>query len=535
MPDEHPTRAPERADTSDAEPALAAAPRGAAPLLLATVFVAAICGLVYELLFGTLSTYLLGSSITQFSLVIGLFLTAMGIGSFLSRFLKRGLLAAFLLVEILVGLIGGFSALVLFFAFAALKTYLPLLVGITLVVGTLVGLEIPLLVRILRAQASLRAALGNVLSLDYLGALAASLLFPFLLVPHLGMIRTGLLFGLLNVAVAVLGLWLFRRQLPGVRRLTALAVVALLALSAGIAGAGHATRFLEDLIYDDPVLFAKSTPYQRLVLTRWRRDLRLYIDGNLQFSSADEFRYHEALVHPALALAGCPRDVLLLGAGDGLAARELLKHRCVERIDLVDLDPEMTRIFSTLPVLVELNRGALGDRRVRVVNEDAQKFLERSARRYGAILIDLPDPNNEGLGKLYSRSFYRLVAQHLAPGGVMVTQATSPFYATDAFWCIVNTIEATTLARGSSERLHALPYHANVPSFGEWGFVLAALRPLRPEGIRIAVPTRYLTTALVPTLFVFPADIAHRPTPVNRLDNQVLVRLYEAGFRRYNR
>jgi spermidine synthase len=271
------------------------------------------------------------------------------------------------------------------------------------------------------------------------------------------------------------------------------------------------------------------------VLTRWRSDLRLYIDGNLQFSSADEFRYHEALVHPALSLAGCPREVLLLGAGDGLAAREILKHRCVERIDLVDLDPEMTRLFSEVALLRELNRGALRDPRVRIINEDAQKFLERSAHLYGAILIDLPDPNNEGLGKLYSRSFYRLVGQHLTAGGVMVTQATSPFYATDAFWCIVNTIDATTLRRGAAERLHALPYRASVPSFGEWGFVLAATRPLRPEEIRIEVPTRYLSSALVPTLFVFAADISRRATPVNRLDNQVLVRLYEAGFRRYNR
>jgi spermidine synthase len=510
--------------------------RGAAPVLLASVFVIAVCGLIYELLYGALSTYLLGNSVTQFSLVIGLFLTAMGIGSFLSRFVRGDLVRAFLTIEVLVGLAGGLSTLVLFVAYAVLHSYLPLLVGVSLCVGTLVGLEIPLVVRILRASGSLRAALGNVLALDYLGAFAASLTFPLLLVPHLGLVRTGFLFGLLNVGVALVGLRIFWRELAGARRLLAAALAAAAVLVAGLIGAGRTTTLLEDLLYDDPIVFARTTRYQRLVLTRWRGDLRLFIDGNIQFSSADEFRYHEALVHPALSLAGRPRDVLLLGAGDGLAAREVLKHASAERVTIVDLDPEMTRIFSTLPLAVELNRGALADRRVRIVNEDAQKYLERVAARWDAIIIDLPDPNNEGLGKLYSRSFYRLVAQHLRPGGVMVTQATSPFYATEAFWCIVNTVDATTLGRGAGGgRLHALPYHANVPSFGEWGFVLAASRPLSPAAIRLEVPTRFLHRELLPTLFVFPRDIARRQTEINRLDNQVLVRLYERGFRRYNR
>ena len=507
---------------------------GTGLVLLVTVFIVATCGLIYELLAGTLSTYLLGNSVTQFSLVIGFFLSAMGLGSFLSRFFTTHLLRAFLVVELLVGVVGGCATLVLFFSFAALGSYFPLLVATCLVLGTLVGLEIPLLVRIMRRYSSLRAALGNVLALDYLGALAGSLLFPLVLVPKLGLVRTSFLFGLLNVAVALLGVRVFRGRLRGARVITGAGLIAAAAMVAGLVTAGQTTSLLEDILYDDAVIYARSTKYQRLVVTRWRDDIRLFIDGNIQFSSIDEYRYHEALVHPVMGLAPSPRQVLLLGGGDGLAVREILKHRTVQRVDLVDLDPEMTRIFSTLPLLIKLNGGSLSDARVKIFNEDAQKFMERSERRYDAIIIDLPDPNNEGLGKLYSRSFYRLVARSLTATGVMVTQATSPFYATAAFWCIHNTMAAATLSSAGG-KVHTLPYNANIPSFGQWGFVLGALNPLSPERIKFEVKTRHLTPALIPGLFVFPRDIGPRQTPINRLDNQVLVKLYEKGYRTYNR
>ncbi len=508
---------------------------GTGLVLLATVFIVATCGLIYELLAGTLSTYLLGNSVTQFSLVIGLFLSAMGLGSFLSRYFSAHLLRAFLVVELLVGVVGGGATLLLFFSFAALGSYMPLLVGTCLLLGTLVGLEIPLLVRIMRRYSGLRAALGNVLALDYLGALVASLLFPLVLVPRLGLIRTSFLFGLLNVGVALLGVRVFRGRLRGARVITGAGVLAAAAMLAGLITAGRTTSLLEDLLYDDAVIYARSTPYQRLVVTRWRDDIRLFIDGNIQFSSVDEFRYHEALVHPVMGLSPAPSQILMLGGGDGLAAREVLKHPTVKRLDLVDLDPEMTRIFSTLPMLTRLNGGALSDPRVKIHNMDAQKFMERGGRRYDAIIIDLPDPNNEGLGKLYSRSFYRLAARSLSPTGVLVTQATSPFYSTAAFWCIRNTMAAATLSSEGGGSLHTLPYQANVPSFGQWGFVLASFKPLSPARIRLDVSTRHLTRELLPGMFVFPRDIGPRPTPINRLDNQVLVKLYEKGYRTYNR
>jgi spermidine synthase len=350
-------------------------------------------------------------------------------------------------------------------------------------------------------------------------------------------VRTGFLFGLLNVLVALLGLHYFAPQLRAARRLRLCALGVAALLIAGFLSAAKTTSLLEDMLYDDEVIYARTTPYQRLVITRWRDDIRLFIDGNIQFSSLDEFRYHEALVHPAMNLGSLGpepvRHVLLLGAGDGMAAREVLKYPRLKRIDLVDLDPEMTRMFSSIPLLVKLNQGALKHPRVHIFNEDAQKFLERHHQLYDVVIIDLPDPNNESLGKLYTRSFYRLVAQHLSPRGVLVTQATSPFYSTNSFWCIVNTLSATTLSSAGGT-LNVRPYHASVPSFGEWGFVLASLAPLAPTPpLQLHVPTRFLTSEMLPSLFIFPRDIGPRQTPINRLDNQILVQLYEKDYGRY--
>ncbi|MCA9665310.1 MAG: polyamine aminopropyltransferase [Myxococcales bacterium] len=505
-------------------------------MLLASVFVIAVCGLVYELLAGTLSSYLLGSSVTQFSLVIGIFLSAMGIGSFLSRFVRRELTRTFLIVEILIGLVGGFSALTLFTAFATIGGYKVLLISFSVVIGTLVGLEIPLLIRIMRGQLSLRTVASNVLAVDYIGALAASLLFPLLLVPYLGLVRTGFLFGLLNVIVALFGLHVLGRKVRGAASLRLSAGFVGVLMIAGLISAGFTTRWLEDMLYDDEIVYAKTTPFQRLIITRWRGDFRLFINGNIQFSTVDEYRYHESLVHPVMGLSRTPRNVLMLGGGDGMAAREVFKHRGVESLTLVDLDPAMTRIFRDIEPLARLNKRALHDKRLHIVNTDAMKFLERDNKRYDVIIIDLPDPNNEALGKLYSRSFYRLVAKHLAPTGVMVTQATSPYYATNAFWCINNTIADSSISSAGG-KLQALPYHANVPSFGDWGFVLASFRPLRAGDIKLdpkALGTRYLTRPQLDALFVFAKDIGPRPTPINRLDNQVLLRLYERGYQRFN-
>src|SRR5215208_624079 len=348
-----------------------------APALFVTVLLIAACGLVYELVAGALASYLLGDSVTQFSTVIGTYLFAMGIGSWLSRFVSRGLAARFVAVELMVAVVGGFSSAILFLAFAytsAFRLALYLLVG---VVGVLVGLEIPLLMRILRDRFAFKDVVANVLTFDYLGALGASLLFPLVLVPRLGLVRSALLFGIVNALVALWSTHLFRDVLGAPRRQRVACLLTLAALLGGMAGAKQLTAMADGALYADEVVLARDTRYQRIVLTAWRDDLRLFLNGHLQFSSRDEYRYHEGLVHPGLAALPGARRVLVLGGGDGLALREILKYPNVERVTLVDLDREMTELGRTYPALVRLNARSLSSPRVRVVNDDAMVWLAR--------------------------------------------------------------------------------------------------------------------------------------------------------------
>lgn len=484
--------------------------------LLLSVFVVATCGLVYELLASTIASYLLGDSVTQFSTVIGTYLFAMGIGSWLSRYVTSGELALFIRVELLIALIGGCCAALLFALFPYVASFRVLLYSIVFLIGAFVGLEIPLLMRILRGRYSFGDTVSNVLTFDYVGALAASLLFPLVLVPQIGLVRTGFLFGLMNVGVAIAVLWL----LPGRTRMLAdkIAAVAIAALLlAGLLGADRLQRWSEDAAYQENVIYAVSSPYQRIALTRGNGDLRLYLNGNLQFSSRDEYRYHEALVHPAMGRVANPANILILGGGDGLAAREVLRHPGVRQVTLVDLDPAVTRLFATSDILTRLNRGALTDARLRVINADAFAWVRNTRARYDVVIVDFPDPVDFGVGKLYTDSFYRALRPLLAPGAMVAVQSTSPLVAPQAYWTVATTMEAAGFTtRG---------YHVYVPSFGEWGFTLAAAGPI-PDRPRLLDGNRFLSAETESRLFDFPPDMARRAVAVNRLDNQVLVRVF---------
>jgi spermidine synthase len=492
-------------------------------VLLLSVLVVATCGLIYELLAGTLASYLLGDSVTQFSTVIGAYLFAMGIGSWLSRYVHGDEIGTFLRVELLIALLGGWSAAALFLLFPVVGDFRFALYALVLAIGTLVGLEIPLLIRILKNRFAFRELVSNVLTFDYVGALLASVLFPLVLVPRLGMIRTGFVFGVANVAVALALIWVLRHS----RRIGFDLVAALLVLATLVGGLAHAEqlqRWSEVAFYDEPVVYARSTRFQRIVLTRRGDDLRLYLNGNLQFSSRDEYRYHEALVWPAMGRVANPANVLILGGGDGLAAREVLRDPKVHAVTLVDLDPEMTRLFRDSKTLAALNRGALASPRLRVENADAFGWIRRARGSYDVIIVDFPDPTEFALGKLYTESFYREVARILKPDGVMTVQSTSPLIAPRSYWTVASTLEAAGLtARG---------YHAYVPSFGEWGFTMAGHRA-PPAAARLPKGLRFLTAESEPLMYHFPPDMARRPTPVNRLDNQALVRSFAEEWGHY--
>ncbi|MBB4841975.1 spermidine synthase [Paucibacter oligotrophus] len=499
-------------------------------LLLASVFVVAACGLVYELAAGALASYLLGDSILQFSTIIGSYLFAMGLGSWLSRYLERQLIAQFLKIELLVGLIGGLMPAALFAAHSLLPpgqqtTFRVLLYALVLLVGALVGLEIPLVMRILKKyfkqRYALRDLVSQVLTFDYLGALVVALAFPLLLVPHLGLVRTGLFFGLLNAFVAVWALYLFRHELRALKSHALACGLTIATLSLAMFYADHLSTWAEDRFYGEHIVVRESSDYQRVVVTAGNAGVRLFLNGNLQFHSRDEYRYHEALVHPAMAGHGAPKKVLVLGGGDGMAVREVLRYASVESVTLVELDPHMTRLFATLPLLRRLNQDALLSPRLKIVNADAFGWLEQSKEVFDVIVIDFPDPSNFALGKLYTSSFYQLVDQHLSAGGYAVVQTTSPLIARRSFWTVVTTVEAVGLS--------TTPYHAHVPSFGEWGFVLASRRPWAPPR-SLPAGLRFLTLDGIPALLNFPPDMARLPTEVNRLSNQALVHEFETEW-----
>ncbi|MEN9306321.1 MAG: hypothetical protein RL173_253 [Fibrobacterota bacterium] len=487
--------------------------------LLVSVFVVASCGLAYELVAGALSSYLLGDSVTQFSTVIGTYLFAMGIGSWASKHVEGRIADRFVSIEVAIGILGGFTAPFLFWVFsqpgAPFHVCLYLCV---MLVGFLVGLEIPLVMRLLERESSFKDLVSQVLSLDYLGSLAVSVLFPLVLAPRLGFVRTGLLFGIFNALVALWAARVFKDRLTSPRSTFAQAFAAIGLLVGGMVFAGDWTNYVESRFYDEEIVHSSSSPYQRVVVTRWRSDVRLYLNGNLQFSSRDEYRYHEALVHPVLSSHPRPSRVLVLGGGDGLAVREILKHPQVRQVTLVDLDPTMTSLFKTHPLLVSLNQGSLANQKVTVVNADAFKWLEDHPDAFDVAIVDFPDPSNYAVGKLYTTTFYRLLERHLAPGGMAAIQTTSPLIARRSFWTVVNTLE--------SVNLHTAPYHALVPSFGEWGFVIAT-RDTWKAPDTIALATRFVTARSLSTMRDFPPDMDRVATETNRLDNQILVRTYE--------
>lgn len=494
-------------------------------VLFVNVLVVATCGLVYELLAGTLASYVLGDSVTQFSLVIGIYLSALGVGAWISGGIEHGVARKFVETELTVALVGGVSAPLLFIAFGRVNFFQPLLYGTVFVIGVLVGLELPLLMRIIKDRLEFKELVARVLAFDYIGALLASLLFPLFLVPELGLIRTSLVFGMLNAAVGLWATWILRPMLPeGVFGLRACGVIVLAILTIGLVRADSLTSLAEEALYADEIAHSQTSRFQRIIVTRGRAGFNLYLNGHLQFASSDEYRYHESLVHPVLAQVGSPKRVLILGGGDGLALREVLRWPSVQAVTLVDLDPAMTTLSAAYPPLGELNRHAFKDPRVTVVNRDAYLWVDEPGEPFDAAIIDFPDPSSYSVGKLYTTRFYRLLQRRLTPDAAVGVQCTSPMFAPRTYWCIVRTMEAA----GFTVR----PYHAAVPSFGVWGFALARRSPFT-EPHQLPPGLRFLSDATVANLFAWPVDLGPVPVEINRLDNQIVVRYHESEWRRY--
>ncbi len=502
------------------------------PLLFLNVFVIATCGLIYELLAGTLSSYVLGDSVTQFSIIIGVYLFAMGVGSYLSGFIEKHIAEKFVDIELAVAVLGGFSAPLLFFSFAHLSYFSIVLYAVVFGIGVLVGLEIPILMRILKDELDFKDLISRVLAFDYIGALVASLLFPLFLVPKLGLARTSLLFGMLNAAIGIWGTWLLEPLIKkNVNFLRVKGFIIIILLLIAFIKADYLTSLAEDALFTDNIIYAKSSPYQRIVVTKGKTGYALFLNGNLQFNSFDEYRYHEALVHPAMSAFGAnPKRILVLGGGDGLALREILKYPSVEFVQLVDLDPEMTSVSKHVPALGELNQHSFDNPKVHVTNADAFVWLDDTETEpFDVAVVDFPDPNNFALGKLYTTRFYNLLKRKLKPDSSVVIQTTSPLIARKSFWCIIKTLEAAGF--------YVKPYQTTVPSFGIWGYALAKLQSFQtPTTLPENIELKFLNDETLASMFEFSADTdlpKDEEIEVNRLDNQALVRYYEAEWRRF--
>jgi spermidine synthase len=503
-----------------------------AGLLFAT-FVCAACGLVYELALVAQGSYLLGDSITQASVVLATMVFAMGIGSLSAKPLQRRPLLAFAVIEALLALFGGLSVLGLHAAFTWLDLYWPALIGISLVVGALIGAEIPLLMTLLQRirRQDAGSATADLFAADYIGALIGGLAFPFLLLPLLGQTRGALLVGMVNaVAGAAVALFLFTVTLRRRLALAAGTLVVLGVLGFAFAQSDAFLRYARDELYDDPVVYSETTQYQEIVVTESSpvvpgpTDTRLFLNGDLQFSSIDEYRYHESLVHPALA--GTRDRVLVLGGGDGLAMREVMKYPDVREAVEVELDPSVLRLARENDRIAELNENSLADPRVRVVTADAFTWLRDTTERFDAVIIDMPDPDSTSTAKLYSEEFYSLAKRVLSPGARMVVQAGSPYFAPKTFDCINATVEAAGLT--------TTPYHVNVPSFGDWGFILAQAGTAPTLSLDPPKPLRFLDEQNLEAAAIFPVD--RKPTGAetpSTLDNPKILRLATSEWQQY--
>jgi len=524
-------------------------------LLLVQIFVVSICSLTYELLIGTVSTNITGNSILAFSLAIGLFLAGLGLGAFASRWVEdKVLMERFVLVETTLALVGGFATILLYGAFVFSPYFEFLKVALTLLIGFLSGLEIPILTRILQKEedSKLKSILSSVLSFDYLGGLAASLLFPLILLPYFGVVQLSFLVGIINCLMAGLAIYLFWDTIKTKFEYPIYLSLVLICLIFGVIYSSQLYNFVESYLYRDPILYSAQTKYQRIVLTKKGNDTRLYLNGGIQFSSTDEYRYHEGLVMPAMANLleqnpGRKFNIAVLGGGDGLAVRELLKFQdSIETINLIDLDKGVTDLAKNTDVLKNLNENSLANPKVKVLNTDAWTWIQGQPKESLDLVInDFPDPDETVVSKLYSREFFKFIQRVLGQKGILVTQSTSSYSTPKAFWGINKTL--------SSVFPQTQPYSVYIPSFGLWGFNLAIKngelnidKTFQNESVnRVLKDNKFINQNTISKIFILDRDILEprlkngqkinlSEIKINTLDNLILTNYYAESGKEIN-
>ncbi len=506
---------------------------GKSPILKLALFATGLSGIVAEYILSTLATYFLGDSAVQWSLIVSVMLFSMGLGSRLSKYLDGNLLVTFIWVEFALSILVSFSSL---FAYtvAGFSDYDGFFIyTLSIAIGTLIGLEIPLVIRLNEKFESLKVNVASVMEKDYLGSLVGGLFFAFVGLPYLGLTYTPFVLGCINLIVALVLLYTVRKEVPAQTRgwITASGGLITIVIVAGLFLAQPIILFGEQARYKDKIVYAKQSRYQRIVMTQWKDHYWLFLNGNQQLSTLDEDKYHEPLVHPIMQLAKQKKDVLVLGGGDGCAVREILKYQEVQHITLIDLDSVMTNLGRQHPILTDLNKNALNHEKVRIINTDGFNYLEKTRDFYDVIIVDLPDPRSVELNRLYTEEFYSLCYRSLRPQGMMITQAGSPYYATRAFLCINRTMAAAGFETAK--------LHNQVITLGEWGWILGT----RPTPDRTAlkerlqqlhfenVETQWINHEAMQLMTSFGKNI-YIPTDtaaINRIQHPVLYRYYLNG------
>ena len=487
----------------------------------------ALCGIIYELLISVVASYVLGDSILYFSLTIGLFLFFMGVGSYLSRFFSNeNILSSFIYVETVIALAGGLSATVLFMLHAFGSFFFVGYLSLVAIIGICTGLEIPLVTRILDQRKEKESELSGVLTFDYLGALVGAIIFPLVLLPVLGLQVTAIIIGIVNATIALVSLKVLLKG-EDVLRLKVLVALTIMILLAVLAVQSPLERLINNRIFQGEVILHERSLYQDIVFTQTKAgNINLYLNRKLQFSTLDEHRYHEAIVHVPVSLYGMPEEVLIIGGGDGLALREILKYDSVQQVTMIDLDKQLINMMQEDSRLRDITDGAYSDPRVKLIFGDAFVEVQKLQQSFDMVIIDLPDPYTPALGKMYTKEFYGYIGRVLDEEGIIVTQASSPYLARESFWNTVGTLE--------SEYDFVTPYNIFMPTFGTWGFVLASNNPPAPSDVEIPDDLRYFSQVIMNSLLLFDNDMSRISSPINRLTNQINVQLYQDSFKQWD-
>jgi len=496
-------------------------------LLSLSIFFTGATGLVNEYILSTVSTYILGNSIEQFSITIAVMLLFMGIGGFVQKYINDNyLIEKFITIEILLAIFGSFAPIIIYMAFGYMDHHFNLILYFLIAfIGFLVGFEIPFVTRINeKYTTSLKTNLAFIISADYVGAFLGAIIWVKVLLPHVHIFKVGFIISGINFLVALFTFIYFKNFVSTKVKTLYFILIAFvfILLSYGYINSEKFDKLIEQRLYEDKVVLKHTTKFQHITITHNKLldEYRLYLNGNLQFSSLDEKRYHELLVHPPMSLVNKHENILVLGGGDGLAIREIKKYQ-TKNITLVDLDPQMTQLAKTNEILTRLNKNSLNNINVAtpklnslkktdlylkdkdnkninyvstldIINIDAFKFLQNiQNKKFDVVIIDLPDPNSIELSKLYTKEFYKSLQKHMHTNSILSVQSSSSYFAKEVFLGIGRTLEASGFT--------TLPYHHNIPSFGEWGFYLASSNNLAfnsIENIKFNIETNYLSEKL---------------------------------------